>query len=518
MQFSHSEQVDNLLQELAKQVNQSPDKVQNNSLENLGKTMFSWTLAQLAEATDGDLIGPSVDAETIEFSSVGTDTRTIQSGALYIAVKGERFDGHAFIEQAVQQGAAAVLVSENIETIVPAVLVDDTRLALGHFACWHRQQMPVKKLVAVTGSNGKTSVKTMLNEVFSSIAPTLATQGNLNNDFGVPRTLLELRPEHEYAVIEMGANHKHEIDYLTALALPDIAIINNAAGAHLEGFGSLQGVIEGKGEIYQGLNQRLNQRGEKSGVAIVNTDSPGYTDWLAILDDLGVQNRISFGTDSAAQVQLKEVKPQTNEADGIELKLVLKTTGEVFEESLQLPVLGSHNAMNAAAVTAVALAAGLTWLQIKAPLQKFNGVAGRLQKNRISCGWLFDDSYNANPESVKAGINALTSLKGTAILCLGAMAEVGKTSAQAHQDIALYAKQQGIGYLFVYGKAAQDMPQAFGDQAAYFETHAELVAAVSEIITKFNNTDEPLNILVKGSRSAQMEQVAKPLINAFKQG
>ncbi len=497
-------EINELVEQLQKQV--SAAEQQNEIKES---PVFSWTLEQLCEATGGDYIGPLSELGSIRFNSVSTDTRTLQPGALYIAVKGERFDGHAFIDQAIQQGAVAVLVSEELDTAVPGVLVDDSRLALGAFALWHRTQMPVKKLIAVTGSNGKTSVKTLLNGIFSSVGETLATEGNLNNDFGVPRTLLNLRPEHEYAIIEMGANHPKEIAYLTALALPDIAIINNAAGAHLEGFGSLQGVIDTKGEIFQGLN-RLP--GKEPGVAVLNTDSAGFDDWLKILDNLGVERRIKFGTQAAADVCLSDFQVSQSEADGITFNL--QFDGE--SHLVQMPILGRHNAMNAAACTAVGIAAGLNWSQIKPALQNFTGVPGRLQKNRIKTGWLIDDSYNANPESVKAGIDALTSLPGQAMVCLGAMAEVGETSDQAHREIAEYAKQNGVQYLFVYGEAAQEMPLAFGENADDFVTHSELLARVAAILSDAQQNNLPVNVLVKGSRSAKMELIAQPLLDKYK--
>ena len=456
---------------------------------------FFWTLQQLQASVDGELIGPLSD-QPILFSSVSTDTRTIQPGALYIAIKGEQFDGHAFIDEAVRQGAVAVLVSESVETIVPGILVSDTRIAFGQFANWHRKQMPVKTLVGITGSNGKTTVKTMLAGLFTSVGNTLATQGNFNNDFGVPRTLLELRPEHEFAVIEMGANHQGEIQYLTLMAEPDITILNNASDAHLEGFGSLQGVIDTKGEIFLGLN-----RFHQNGVAVINTDSPGYQDWQATLHKLKVEHISTFGYADEATVALKSV---VSNAESIAFELLVD--GEW--QTLEMPVLGKHNAMNAAACVAVARAAGLTWLQIKPALEQFTGVAGRLQRSKIRNGWLLDDSYNANPGSVKAGIDALVALPGKVALCLGAMAELGEQSREAHEEVAEYAKHAGVSRLYVYGEATKVMPKMFGIGATYYKTHEAMVKDVKQAIGQ-----EWINhVLVKGSRSAKMENVAKGLI------
>ncbi len=487
---------------------------------------FSWTLADLCLSVDGDLIG-IVDAEhPVHFTSISTDTRTLKAGALYIAIKGEHFDGHQFIKQAIQLGAVAVLISElpeSQELSVPGVLVEDTRIALGLFAKWHRLQMPLKKLIAITGSNGKTTTKTMLLEIFQQVGKTLATEGNLNNDFGVPRTLLDLRPEHEYAIIEMGANHPLEIAYLTHLALPDIALINNASGAHLEGFGSLQGVIDTKGEIFQGLNQRIAAKGDSNksdlmqGVAVINCDSPGYADWLTITATLGVTKVVSFGTESEASrdadVRVSHFKVTDS---GIRFDLhftsSLDPSIQCQKKTVEMPVLGHHNALNAAACVAVALNAGLSWPQIQPGLEAFNGVSGRLQKQAIKTGWLIDDSYNANPASVKAGIDALTSLPGLAILCLGAMAELGATALSAHEEIAEYAKQQGVDFLFTYGLATQNMASLFGPQGAYFDSHAVLSAELIRLLTQQSQQNAQANVLVKGSRSAQMERVTQAVI------
>ena len=481
---------------------------------------FSWTLTDLCQSVDGELIG-ALDAEQqCCFTSISTDSRTLEAGALYIAIKGENFDGHKFIKQAVQQGAVAVLISEigfADDLHVPGVLVDDTRIAFGLFAKWHRLQMPLKTLIGVTGSNGKTTTKTLLLEIFQKVGKTLATEGNLNNDFGLPRTLLNLRPEHEFAIIEMGANHPHEIAYLTHLALPDIALINNASGAHLEGFGSLQGVIETKGEIFQGLNQRKESaEPANKGVAVMNCDSPGYADWLEICAHLGVKNMVSFGTCKQADVRVEDFQVI---GSGIRFDLSLSATiepsGLQQKKTVEMPLLGQHNALNAAACVAVALSAGLIWPQIQPGLVSFSGVPGRLQKQAITTGWLIDDSYNANPASVKAGIDALTSLPGLAILCLGAMAELGDTALAAHEEIALYAKQKGVDFLLSYGQATQQMPAEFGVQAGYFESHEALTDALSKILRQQKQENQLANVLVKGSRSAQMERVTQAIVERF---
>ncbi|WP_051640751.1 UDP-N-acetylmuramoyl-tripeptide--D-alanyl-D-alanine ligase [Thiomicrorhabdus sp. Milos-T2] len=491
-------------------------QINANQEESLTKAMnmFSWTLEQLKDSTEGEFIGPISEANSIEFTSISTDTRTLQPGALYIAIKGENFNGHDFIEQAVQQGAVAILVDENsecLDSIVPGVEVQNTRIALGQFARWHRLQMPVKTLIAVTGSNGKTTTKTLLHNIFSLAGNTLATEGNLNNDFGVPRTLLNLRPEHEYAIIEMGANHPKEIQYLTALALPDIAMINNASGAHLEGFGSLQGVIDTKGEIFEGLNQIKNH---KPGVAVINTDSPGFEDWQQSLRDLNVNSVVTFGSDVKADSKVDSVTTNTVCIDGKDvLGIAFDLIISKQKHHVNMPVLGFHNAMNAAACVAVAMSAGLSWQQILPGLVSFNGVSGRLQKTAINNGWLIDDSYNANPESVKAGIEALCSLPGKAIVCLGAMAEIGEQSDKAHQEIAEFAREKGVRNLYVLGEAAHNMPTHFGEGSQFFTSHAAMANLVVADIESAKTSDNKINVLVKGSRSAKMEKVSQAVLN-----
>lgn len=463
----------------------------NNERQPIGEADFHWTLDDLLQGVNGSLLGTLGELGQVRFDSISTDTRTLRPGALYVAIKGENFNGHDFVAEAVKQGAAAVLVSEVVDTIVAGVLVDDTRLALGQFAQWHRRRMPLKKLIAITGSNGKTTVKGMLLNIFSEVGRTLATQGNLNNDFGVPRTLLELRPEHEYAIIEMGANHRREIEYLSLMAEPDIALLNNASGAHLEGFGSLQGVIEAKGEIYLGLN-RLNQ----GGVAVVNTDSPGYEYWESELERLQIQKQWRFGESEQADVRLGGYQSL---GDRIQFDLLVNQQ----RQTVTMPLLGKHNALNAAACAAVSLAAGLEWQDILTGLQGFSGVAGRLHKTQIGHGWLIDDSYNANPESVKAAIQTLSSLPGESMLCLGGMAELGEQSVESHRMIAEYALSQGLKYLFVTGDATRQMPSVFGKNGEWFASHETLAERVLERIV----SGEVDNVLVKGSRSAKMEKV-----------
>lgn len=457
---------------------------------------MNWTLKQLSDAVNGVVMG-QISHMDVGFESVVTDSRQPIPNACYVALKGQNFDGHDFIEGAIQQGAAVLLVSKPELKAVPAVLVEDTRIALGQFAAWHRTQCPLKKLFAVTGSNGKTTVKTMLYSVLSHLGATLATEGNLNNDYGVPRTLLAIEPTHEYAVIEMGANHPGEIRYLTQMAQPDIALITQASEAHLEGFGSLQGVIDTKGEIFEGLRP--------DGTAVINLDSPGSTQWLAQNKAVG-RNIVTFGRDEQADVRLISVA-QTDSALDIQLQL----PDEVIV-NFTLSVLGPHNGMNAAATIATAWAAGLKWAQILPGLVNFRAISGRLNTFQIKQGVLIDDTYNANPTSVKAGIDTLVAMSGEHLVCLGSMAELGSQSIAAHQSVLDYAVKSGVAHIFVMGKGYESC-ELTDSRIQWFSTHQAMIVAAQAKLELAITLQNRLNVLVKGSRSAGMEAVSQPLIS-----
>jgi UDP-N-acetylmuramoyl-tripeptide--D-alanyl-D-alanine ligase len=463
---------------------------------------MKWTLNDLIVATGGELSAQSADKEAVGFDFVSTDSREMSESGLYIAVKGANFDGHAFVSQAVAQGASVVLASEPVEAPVPVVLVDDTRIALGQFAAWHRKQMPLKKLIAVTGSNGKTTCKNMIQHLLSKQAKVLATQGNLNNDFGVPRTLLQLTAEHEFAVVEMGANHHKEIEYLTQLAKPDIAIITLAAGAHLEGFGSLEGVIHTKAEILSGLQ-------DKVGVAVLNTDSPGFDVWQDMCREREL-SVLTFGATAIADVHYEQFEQSS---DVIEFDVISTADKMIHQGKFHVvaPMLGEHNAMNACAALTAAMACGFKLETLTPNLADFGGVSGRLQKVSLPNGILIDDSYNANPDSMKAALRTLVALPGKSMACLGAMAEIGETSASAHAEVASYAKSLGVSYLLIYGEAAKPMIDAFGEGAFWFESHQALTDKAIELIEK----DGINHCLVKGSRSSKMETVAQGISEHF---
>ncbi|PLA75142.1 UDP-N-acetylmuramoylalanyl-D-glutamyl-2, 6-diaminopimelate--D-alanyl-D-alanine ligase [Hydrogenovibrio sp. SC-1] len=457
---------------------------------------MSWSLNEVVQAVNGVLIGDNLGEADVVLDSISSDTRTLEGGALYVALKGPQFDGHDFIDAAVREGAVALLVSEPVTSAVPAILVEDTLIAFGQLAAWHRQNMSLKGVVGITGSNGKTTTKEMIAHLLQQQASVLATHGNLNNEVGVPKTLLQLEEEHDYAVVEMGANHLNEIGYLTQLVKPDVAVITLAANAHLEGFGSLEGVIEAKGQILDGVRA--------GGTAILNMDSPGFDEWQQYAKNLGL-NIIRFGQHPDAQVRVSQI---TQTIKGIQFALEVTYQQTHFIESVEMPILGSHNAMNAAAAVAVCLALGQTWSQIQPGLVEFNGVTGRGQTHVLPQGVLIDDSYNANPASMRVAIQMLLQCPGEGLVCLGAMAELGEKSTVHHLDLAEFAKSVGVRNLFLTGQLTQPMAAKFGEGARWFETPEVMAEAAWQMIAD----NKIQNVLIKGSRSAKMERVGQAIL------
>lgn len=448
-------------------------------------------LSQAAQATSGKLLGSDAS-----FKSVSTDSRKISANDLFVALRGEHFDGYEFIAQAAQRGAAASLVNadsykehpplSNFSS--PLVVVEDTRLALGQLAAYWRRQFAIS-LVAITGSNGKTTVKEMLagilREAAGSAEAVLATQGNLNNDIGMPLTLLQLHAAHRYAVIEMGMNHAGEIDYLTGIAAPDVALINNASGAHLEGLGSVEAVARAKGEIFSGLQHH--------GTAVMNADDTHVPIWRALA---GAHQLLEFGLDPQADVSATW-QPR-NEG----LQLDVRTPQGNFTALLQVP--GAHNARNALAATAAAIALSIPLEKIVVGLEKFSGVAGRLQrKNALHGAHLIDDTYNANPASVRAAISVLAQVSGKHILVLGDMGELGEEAATFHAQIGSEARRAGIEKLYGLGILSGNAVREFGSGARHFEHIEELLPALEKEL------DAQTTVLVKGSRFMKMERVVQ---------
>lgn len=441
-------------------------------------------MSQIAEALDATLTG-----QDVMMTGVSKDTRDIRVGDLYVALKGDRFDGHKFAAEASAAGAAGLLVSElqaekNLVDIAQ-VQVDDTRIALGELAAYWRQRF-TGKLVGITGSNGKTSVKEMCRKILidhAGSSSVLSTKGNLNNDIGLPMSLLELTEQHQFAVIEMGANHLGEIDYLTSIARPDVALVNNAGPAHLEGFGSLENIAKAKAEIYNGLS--------KNGIAIINQDDTFASYWK---DYCSVLNTVSFSMlDESADVYAKHI-------DGNHYRVICKAG----EADLRLKVPGKHNVMNALAATAVTLSLGLSLQDIVASLSEFENIQGRLTVKSSAAGYqVIDDTYNANPLSVAAAIDVLADMQGNTILVLGDMAELGEDAEKLHGEIGSKAKAAGIYALYATGKLSRNTVNEFGENGFYFENKSDLIDALREDLTA------SAVILIKGSRSAAMEEVVE---------
>jgi UDP-N-acetylmuramoyl-tripeptide--D-alanyl-D-alanine ligase len=459
-----------------------------------GKTTLS--LAQVATQLGVELIG-----EDVNFSQINVNTRTLQPGDLFVAIRGDHFDAHQFIKQAAAKGACGLVVETDINLQLPGIIVKDTRLALGYIASLWRScfSLPV---VAVTGSCGKTTVKEMISAIFNVRfgEKVLSTRGNLNNEIGVPLTLMRLNNEHQVAVIEMGANHQGEIAHLVNLLQPDIAVITNCAHAHIEGFGSIDNVAKAKGEIFSSL--------VNTGTAIINADDEYADYWIklcqTITKESGRQLEVkTFGLNDTADVSA--TYHQT------EAELAITLTAEQGTATIYLHQLGKHNVYNALAATAVTLAAGCELREVKQGLESFINVSGRLEhKQGINGSLIFDDTYNANPDSVKAGIEAIHHIPGNMIVILGDMAELGESSESIHYQLGTDLAEWELAQLYTFGQLSQATCKGFNhsrskkhktESAHCFATKEELIKALSKEINSSSV------ILVKGSRSMGMESV-----------
>ena len=448
-------------------------------------------LSEAARATHGQLVG-----QDGVFEGVTTDSRKVSAGDLFVALRGDRFDGHDFVSQCFSQGAVGALVwdGSNIAADGALIRVDDTRTALGTLAAYWRGKFDIP-LAAVTGSNGKTTVKEMLAgilRVASSEREVLATEGNLNNDIGLPLTLLKLRQGHRFAVAEMGMNHTGEIAYLTRMAQPSVTLINNAQPAHLEGLGSVEAVARAKGEIFQGLGA--------GGTAVFNADDAYAPLWA----ELASKHRIlTFGLTHSADV----VATYAPEQSGSQIRLITPQ-GEC---EVRLSVAGEHNVRNALAASTAALAMGVPMAAIVAGLEQFGGVKGRLQHKPGYRGALvIDDTYNANPASMWAAISVLSRMPGQRIFVMGDMGELGGSSKQLHAEIGAEASAAGIDRLYALGELSRHAVAAFGAKACHFETPEALGQAVREVM------GPACTVLVKGSRFMRMEQIVDLLIEKEK--
>lgn len=450
--------------------------------------MIHMTLAQAAHH-----LGLASAPADMEFKGISIDTRTLQPGNLFIAIRGERMDGHDFINEALKKGASAAIVSRPIESPLPQLLVQDTTAALGQLGAAWRDQFNVT-VVAATGSNGKTTLKNMIALIMTAAcqgdeSKVLATQGTLNNHWGLPMTLARLNSNHRYAAIEMGMNHFGEIEYLTKMTKPQVAVITNAAASHLEGLGDVAGVARAKAEIFSGLQQ--------NGTAILNRDDAFFPFWH---EQIGKHHYLSFGfhPDAHVTATLHEL--------GETQHITLHTPkGDI---DVHLPLLGKHNVQNALAAAAATLAAGIDLEAIKAGLSQAKPAPGRLQLHTLANGVkIIDDTYNANPFSLQAAVNILSNFNGKKILVLGDMKELGPEAKSLHHDAGDSIRKAGIDYLFTYGELSANTATAFGEGAYHFNEQEKLVNALKPFL--YNTT----TILVKGSRSMRMEKVIAELIH-----
>lgn len=440
--------------------------------------MRAFSLTELVQPLAASLV-----AGEASFDSVCSDTRELQAGQLFVALSGENFDGNKFVAAAAARGAAAALVSAPGDYAIPTLTVADTRQALGRLAALNRAHF-TGTLIGITGSSGKTTVKNMIASILQRVGATLATAGNFNNEIGVPLTLLQLRPEHRYAVLEMGAARAGDIEYLCRLAAPQVSVLLNALPAHLEGFGSVAAVASAKGEILSGIAAQ--------GTAVFNADS----EYAELWRELAGSNRcLDFGLAKAAV-------SAANIAESIAGSSSFTLCSPLGEIAITLPMPGRHNIYNALAAAAACLAAGVELTAIQAGLASVQSEPGRLQPLLAAGGVrLFDDSYNANPGSVRAAIDVLAALPGKRWLLLGEMRELGPDSAILHRAVGEYAAQRGIDCLWAVGAETATTVEGFGDGGRHFSERDALCAALGG---KLREGDV---VLVKGSRSTHMETV-----------
>ena len=447
-------------------------------------------LSQLAHWCEGRLLG-----DDVPISGISTDSRDDLHGALFVALKGERFDAHEFVAQAKANGAAALLTHRPVDSDLPTILCADTEEALGEIAAGLARTRPAVVL-ALTGSNGKTSVKTLLHAILLHAGKAYVNPGNRNNEIGLPLAVIDAPEDAQFAIYEMGAGKTGDIAYLTSIVTPNIALVNNIAPAHIERMGSLLGIAETKGAIYEALPD--------DGLAVVNVDD-AFCPYF--LERIAGRSVLRFGLENNADVTAGKI---VSGADGVRFELI--TPAGRAEVALQMP--GRHNILNALAATAMALAAGAHFEAVLAGLQSARPVAGRQDGKQLANGAvLIDDSYNANPGSVLAGIAALTAacaLDGRqSLLVLGDMAELGDTAVDLHAQIGTAAKSQGIAGMMTCGVLSAAASEAFGSGARHFTDRAALIAVLN------GSLHSNQRLLVKGSRSSRMDEVVNALLQTY---
>ena len=438
--------------------------------------MLSTNIQKIAEIVNGKLNSN----EAKEFNGVCTDTRADINGKLFIALEGPNFDAHNFAQNAEESGAIAIIAHKKIQSNLPVIQVNNTEKAYQDIAAWHRQShSPV--VIAITGSNGKTSTKNMLNSILSIAAPTLSTKGNLNNHLGVPKTLLELEERHKYCIIEMGANHQHEISLLCSIASPDISIITNANNAHLGEFGSEENLVKAKGEILESLT--------KDSVALINISSTHKETWHEMS---GTQSLTFFGKGSGIYPsEITESKSHIN----------FNLNYSNASLNVNLSMIGLHQVDNALAAAACAIALGIESDVIKKGLENTLPEKGRLELIELENFKILDDSYNANPESMKAAIDCIGNFSGEKVLVLGSMGELGMDSKKLHQEIGDYVRQSKIDHLLTIGEDAKEY------QGQQFED-------INSIFKSIQTNHQGSTILIKGSRMMRLNELVDNLVNS----
>ncbi|WP_286233481.1 UDP-N-acetylmuramoyl-tripeptide--D-alanyl-D-alanine ligase [Thalassotalea sediminis] len=454
--------------------------------------MIKLQLSEIAQALDGKLIGADN-----AINAISTDSRTIKANDVFLALRGAKFDGHKYVEQAAEIGCSAVIVDHECSINIPQIIVKDTHKALGKIGAYVKAKV-APKTVGITGSSGKTTVKEMVAAILARLGKVLATEGNFNNDIGVPLTLLRLEHDHDFAVVEMGANHMGEIAYTSSLVQPDVAVINNIAAAHLEGFGDLCGVARAKGEIYEGM--------KSDGVALYNQDCKLANKWQWRLVDKTVK---TFSCYNKADCYSNDVVLDDNGCASF--NLTCENVGSTF---IELTVPGRHNVCNAVAAAAIALEFGATLEDIRLGLAEMNPVKGRLNLHHLGNNYkLIDDSYNANVESIKAASDLLASYPGKRVLILGDMGELGTNARSYHQEVGEYAAGRDIDELLTLGVLSQNTADAFNQRKPKHGKHfSERSALLKHLQHVLSDEQQEVSILVKGSRSSHMELVVQDII------
>jgi UDP-N-acetylmuramoyl-tripeptide--D-alanyl-D-alanine ligase len=446
------------------------------------------TLLKFAQACGGTLAG--ADAP---YTDVVSDSRSLEPGQLFVALRGPTFNGNEFVGAARERGAAGALVEAAQSVALPQIVVGDTQVALARAAASWREGFS-GALVGVAGSNGKTTAKEMTAAILSEAGKCLATRGNLNNHIGVPLTLLRLSAAHRYAVVEMGANRAGDVAGLVKIARPTIGVITNAGAEHLEGFGSLEGVARAEGEMVAGL--------APAGTAVINADDEFFDLWRSLTR----ARVVSFGVRERADFRASDVRTAVG-AHGFSTSFTLHAPAGSAD--IRLALGGAHNVANALAAAAAAASAGATLTHIVSGLAAVRAVPGRLQFKQASSGaWLIDDSYNANPSSVRAAIEVLATLSGRRWLVLGNMAELGEHAVGAHADLGEFARQHGVERLYALGALAALAAESFGAGAQAFGDASSLAAALSGALA---TAGPDVRLLVKGSRVNRLERVVDAL-------